>query len=275
LTSSLQLTPQRWLRRLEYGWHYGALPARLSVGAAIFALLVLAWAAWQGIRADRQADHLSARLAQIQSARAASAAATQAAEPPDVVQALPAAPGVAQVMQTLQQAADKEGARVLSLQADDHPPTATALGHLDLVLSIKADYPSILVVIQQVLDRYPGATLRQIQVAHVVSTTPAVAIAASPMPGASAPQATSESEAHVTLAFWRRPLDVESASLAWPPLPATGGAASATTASAPATVASTAAPVRTTAASAASISISTSTPRTKPLPPLAGASGPR
>ena len=143
MTSSLQLTPQRWFRRLEYGWRYGALPVRLSIGAAIFALLVLAAAAWQGIRADRQADHLSARLANLQSARAASIAAIQAGEPPDVIQGLPGAPGVAQVMQTLQQAADKEGARVLSMQADDHPPTATALGHLDLVLSIKADRKSV------------------------------------------------------------------------------------------------------------------------------------
>jgi hypothetical protein len=270
LTSSLQLTPQRWLRRLEYGWHYGALPARLSVGAAIFALLVLAWAAWQGIRADRQADHLSARLAQIQSARAASAAATQAAEPPDVVQALPAAPGVAQVMQTLQQAADKEGARVLSLQADDHPPTATALGHLDLVLSIKAAYPSILVVIQQVLDRYPGATLRQIQVARMVSSTPSVPVAAIPMPGASAPPSMSESEAHVTLAFWRRPLGVESASPLASDLAPSGKAASATTAGVALTAASAGASRTPLATATATVA-----PGVTPLPPPAGASGPK
>lgn len=230
---------------------------------------MLAAGLWLGVRTDRQADHLSARLAKLQSSRAASTAATQAAEPPDVIQALPSAPGVAQVMQTLQQAADKEGAHVMSLQADDHPPTATALGHLDLVLSIKAPYPSILVVIQQVLDRYPGATLRQIHVARVVSSTPAVPIAAMmAMPGASAPQATTESEAHVTLAFWRRPLAVESASPLAPYPQPSSEEASATTASAIATAASGAA-ARTASVSA----ILASTPGAAPLPPRAGASG--
>jgi hypothetical protein len=247
------------------------LSARLSLGAALFTLLVLAAAAWQDVRADRQADHLSARLAKLQSARAASAAAIQATEPPDVIQGLPGAPGVAQVMQTLQQAADKEGARVLSLQADDHPPTATALGHLDLVLSIKAAYPSILVVIQQVLDRYPGATLRQFQVARVASSTSPVPVAAMPMPGAAAPQATSDSEAHVTLAFWRRPPGVESASpLASDRAPSTD-TASATTAGVALTAASADAsrPSRT-AASA------TVAPGATPLPPpAAAASGPK
>jgi hypothetical protein len=260
---------------LAFGWHYGALAARLTVSAAIVALLVLALASWQGVRADRQADHLSARLAKLQSARAASTVAIQAAELPDVIQGLPAAPGVAQVMQTLQQAADKEGAHVMSLQADDRAPTRTALGHLDLVLSIKAPYAAILVVIQQVLDRYPGATLRQIQVARVVSSTPAVPVAVMmpmAMPGASAPQATTESEAHVTLAFWRRPLDVEAAS---PPAPypqASSAASSATAASAIAAVASGAA-ARTAWASATSTS--TSTAGATPLPPPAGASGPK
>ncbi len=270
MTSSLQLTPQRWFRRLEYGWRYCALPARLWVGATTFALLVLAVAAWQGIRADRQADHLSARLANLQSARAASTAAIQAAEPPDVIQGLPAAPGVAQIMQTLQLAADKEGARVLSLQADDHPPTATALGHLDLVLSIKAAYPSILVVIQQVLDRYPGATLRQIQVARVASSTSPVPVAAMPMQGASAPQATSESEAHVTLAFWRRPLGVESTSPLASDLAPSAKGASATTAGVALTAAS-AGTSRTSLATAPA----TIAPSATPLPPLAGASGPK
>jgi len=263
LTSSLQLTPHRWLRRLEFGWHHGALAARFTACAFIVALFALAVASWQTVRADRQADRLSVSLAKLQSARAASAAATQAAEPPDVIQALPAAPGVAQVMQTLQQAADKEGAQVMSLQAEDHAPTATALGHLDLVLSIRATYPSILTVIQQVLDRYPGATLRQIQVAHVVSSMPAVPVAAVPMMGASAPQAMSESEAHVTLAFWRRPLDAESASPSALELPASAGVVSETTASA-------------SSAGAARTGAATPTPTSAPgvtrLPPLAGAS---
>jgi len=250
-----------------FGWHYGALPARVTACAAIVALLVLAAASWQSVRADRQAGRLSARLAKIQSARAAFNAATQAAEPPDVIQALPAAPGVAQVMQTLQQAADKEGAQVMSLQAEDHAPTATALGHLDLVLSIKAPYPAILVVIQQVLDRYPSATLRQIQVAHMVSPMLAVPVPTAPMISASAPQAMSVSEAHVTLAFWRRPLNVESAPPPAPYLQTSGGALGGTTASA---IAPSDAAARTASATWTSARGATA------LPPLAGASsGPK
>ncbi len=185
---------------------------RAAAGVVIIALTVLAAATLQSVRADQQAGRLSARLARLESARAASVAAIQAAEPPDVIQTLPSAPGVAQVVQTLQQAADKEGARVLSVQADDHPPTATALGHLDLSLSMKAPYPSILVVIQQVLDRYPGATLRKFDLARVESSTPATAAVPMPMPGASVAPATSDCDAHVTLAFWRRPLDIASES---------------------------------------------------------------
>lgn len=232
LTSSLQLTAHRWLRKLEFVWHHGALAARITACAFIVATCALAVASWQAVRADRQADRLSARLAKLQSVRADSASATQAAEPPDVIRALPSAPGVAQVVQTLQQAADKEGAQVMSLQAEDHAPTAIALGHLDLVLSIKATFPSILTVIQQVLERYPGATLRQIQVTHVVSSVSVVPAAAVPMMGASAPQATSAAEAHVTLAFWRRPLDVEFVPPSALQLPASAVVVSGTTASA-------------------------------------------
>ena len=232
MAPSLHIASDRWLGRLALGWHYGALPARLTLGATILSLFVLTAASWQSVRAHRQSELLSAHRATLQSARAASAAAIQAAEPPDVIQALPSAPGVAQVMQTLQQAADKEGAQVTSLLVEDHAPTASALGHIDLILSIKAPYPSILVLIQQVLDRYPGATLRQIQIAHRVSPMPSGAVPTAPMMGASEPQAMSMSDAQATLAFWRRPLNVAPAPLSGQTPQTSGGAASATTASA-------------------------------------------
>ncbi len=185
------------------------MPARLVTSAAIVAALALAAASWQAVRDDKQADRVSARLTALQSARAASAAAIRAAEPPDVVQTLPFAPSVAQIVQTLQREADKESAQVMSLQAEEHPPTATTLGHLDLTLAIKAPYPSIVTVIQQVLDRYPGATLRQILVTPVVSAGPTPVMAVPVAAGASAAQSMTPSEAHLTLAFWRRPLGVE------------------------------------------------------------------
>jgi hypothetical protein len=204
-----------------FRWRYGALPGYVVTNTALVMAISLAAASWQAVRDDRQADRLSARLAALQFAHTASAAAIQAAEPPDVVQTLPLAPSVAQVVQSLQREADREGAHVMSLQADDHPPTATALGHLDLILSIKAPFPSILIVIQQVLDRYPGATLRQVLVTPMASTVPAVPAAAAPaLIDASAAPLTIHSEAHLTLAFWRRPLGVEAAAPGATELPA-------------------------------------------------------
>ena len=177
-------------------------------------LPILATSAWQGLRLQHRIEGLSTRAARLQSALDSKSAAVQAAQPPDVVQTLPDAPAVAQIMQTLQQAADKEGARVESLQADDHPPTDTALGHLDLTLSIKASYPSILVVLQQVLDRYPGATLKQLDLTHVVA--PAAMVPTPPAPGGGpmALPSTTQSEARVLLSFWRRPPGIAHANVA-------------------------------------------------------------
>jgi hypothetical protein len=166
-------------------------------------------ALWQGMRLHSQIDGLSTRAAKRESALDAKSAAIQTAHPPDFVQSLPDAPSVAQIMQTLQHAADQEGARVMSLQAEDHAPTPTSLGRLDLVISVKAPYPSIIIVIQQVLDRYPGATLRQLNLARTVVPASTMPVANAPSSGSTALPAMTESEAHVTLSFWRRPLGVQ------------------------------------------------------------------
>lgn len=176
-------------------------------------LLILAMSAWQDLRHQHRIEELSVRVARLQSVLASKSAAVQAAQPPDLVQTLPDAPAVAQVMQTLQQAADKEGARVESLQADDHPATDTVLGHLDLVLAIKASYPSFLVVLQQVLDRYPGATLKQIDLAPLVPA-PAGPPMATPIGGPTASTSAMQTEARVLLSFWRRPAGVAHADAA-------------------------------------------------------------
>jgi hypothetical protein len=185
------------------------LVAHVVSAGVVTLLLVLSLALWQGMRLHSQIDGLSLRAAKLQSALDAKSVAIQTAQPPDVVQSLPDAPSVAQIMQTLQLAADKESAQVMSLQAEDHAPTPTALGHLDLVVSIKAPYPSIVVVIQQVLDRYPGATLRQLNLAHTVAPALTMPVVAAPPNGPTALRSMTESEAHVTLAFWRRPLGVQ------------------------------------------------------------------
>ena len=208
MTLAFQIRYLSLARRVNYAWHYGELPVgivRLAGGAL---LLMLAISLWWGLCLHSQTGHLESRAANLQSEIDAKSSAVQAAQPPDFAQTLPASPSVAQVMQTLQQAAVTEGARVESLQADDHPPTDTALGHLDLVLSIKAPYPSILAVLQQVLDRYPGATLRQLNLAHVAAPTTMTPVAPAPLVGQTALPLTTESEAHVLLSFWRRPAGV-------------------------------------------------------------------
>jgi hypothetical protein len=217
-------------RRIEHAWRYGELAARV-VQVALFVLLsILAISLWQGRRLQVQVVRLQARTAKLQSDLAAKSPAGPLQEVPDFVQTLPDAPVAAQVMQTLQQAVDKEGGSVLSMQADDHPSTVSTLGHLDLVVSIKASYPAILVVLQQTLDRYPGATVRQFNVTRSMAPTPITSMAIAPPPGATGSQPTSEAEAHVLLSFWRRPLgvarrmvDPKAAVQSAPATPATSG----------------------------------------------------
>jgi hypothetical protein len=243
LTPVLQLKNSRPARKIAFAWRHGELVARVVLTAVIASLLILVASAWQGLRSQHQIERLGRRAAQLQASLATKSAAVEAAQPPDFVQTLPDAPSVAQVMQTLQQAAGKEGARVESLQADDHPATETALGRLDLVVSIKAPYPAILVVLQQVLDRYPDATLRQMDLAHVTPAAALTPMAPAPVGGPVALPSTAESEARVLLSFWRRPAGVARAALAATPVPSanetTAGAApapAAPPASAPAAV---------------------------------------
>lgn len=226
MTAASLVMSSRPARKVALAWRQGELPRHVAIAGAVVLLLILASSTWQGLRLQHRIDGLTDRVARLQSALAAKSAAVRATEPPDVVQTLPDAPAAAQIMQTLQQAADKEGVRVQSLQADDHPPTDTALGHLDLTLSINAPYPSILVVLQQVLDRYPGATLKQIDLAHAVPLTPVVPIVTVPAPNGSPATATSPtpSEARVLLSFWRRPTGISQAIVAAAPSPPTGGA---------------------------------------------------
>jgi hypothetical protein len=246
VTNALQFKGSYASRRIVFAWRQGNLAVG-GVIVAIFALLLLlAISAWQDLRFQNRIDDLGQHAARLQAALASRPAAVQAALPPDVVQTLPDAPAVSQVMQTLQQAADKEGARVESLQADDHPPTATALGRLNLVVSIKAPYPATLVVLQQVLDRYPGATLKQMDLALVPAPATAGAMVAAPIGSPAAPTSATPSETRVQLSFWGRPQGVEQARVPPPPAsgarPTSGLSASSLAASAVAKAPSAAAP---------------------------------
>lgn len=205
---TFQIRNSSLIRRTAYAWCYGDLARRIAWIAAIVLLLVLTTSLWQLRGLQGRISRLESSAGSLQSELVAKAAAVQAAEPPDFVHTLPGAPTVAQVMQTLQQAADKEGARVVSLQANDHASTDSALGHLDVVISIKATYPAILIVLQQVLDRYPGATVHQLELTHRATPTAMTSMAVAPVGGATALPSTSETEAHVLLSFWRRPLGV-------------------------------------------------------------------
>jgi hypothetical protein len=121
---------------------------------------------------------------------------------PDFPIALPSAPEVADVMRTLQLVSANEHAIVTSLQADKHPATPTALGHLDLVVAIKAPYPIMTMMLREVLDRYPGATIHQLSIrgpsseASPASPTPAFVV--------DGHDASAYSEARVTFNFWDR-----------------------------------------------------------------------
>ena len=169
--------------------------------ATVTLVLILGFSLWQGFSLRTQLGRLESRASQLQPDIDHKPFISQAVLPPDSVSALPDAPSVAQIMHTLQQAADKEGARVESLQANDHPPTDSSLGHLDLVVSIKAPYPAVLAVLQQVLDRYPGAVIRQFDLSHAATLN-------APLGGAMASPSTSETKAQVLLAVWRRPSGV-------------------------------------------------------------------
>ena len=170
--------------------------------------LILVTSLWQGRRLQAEIERLQSRISQLQSGASARSGALSTAEPTDFVHALPEAPSAVQVMQTLQQAADKEGGSVVSLQAEDHPPTDSTLGRLDLVVSIKSTYPAIIIVLQQALDRYPGATVRQFTLTHLGASAGAMPTAFAPLPGPTASQPVVEVDAHVVLSFWRRPLGV-------------------------------------------------------------------
>src|SRR5262249_47046531 len=132
-----------WYRRGAYAWRHGRLPSYAAAAAGALLVLVFGVSAVQAWRSRAATERLSARSAALEARGAASAAARAPREPADFVPPLRAPPTVADVMQTMQRAADAENARVVSLQAEEPPATADALGRLDLLLSIKGAYPSI------------------------------------------------------------------------------------------------------------------------------------
>jgi hypothetical protein len=196
------------VRRIEYAWRYGALPTRTVQVATVVLLVVLGASLWHGFRLRAEAIRLQTRIAERQAGLSSSSSGASTADSTDFVHTLPEAPTAVQVMQTLQQAADKEGGSVTSLQAEDHPATETTLGRLDLVLSIKATYPAILIVLREALDRYPGATVRQFTITRTTPQSAAAPISLALQPGATATPPHTEAEAHVVLSLWRRPLGV-------------------------------------------------------------------
>lgn len=201
MTISLPTRSSNSARRAIHDWRYGKLVAWIARVATVTLLVILGFSLWQGFRLRTQLDRLESRVSRLQPDIDRKASTSQVVLPADSVSMLPDAPSVAQILHTLQQAADKEGARVDSLQASDHPPTDSSLGHLDLVVSIKAPYPAVLAVLQQLLDRYPGATIRQFDLSHAATSN-------APLGGAMASPPSSETRAQVLLAVWRRPSGV-------------------------------------------------------------------
>jgi len=199
------------VRRIEHVWRYGDLAVRTVQIATFVLVAVMAIAIWQLVRLRADADGLHAGIAKSQAGLASRTSTVFTAESPDFVPALPDAPTAVQVMQTLQQAAGKEGGSVVSLEAEDHPPTESTLGRLDLVISIKATYPAILIVLREALDRYPGATVRQFTLARTSTSAGSTSSSPGIRPGTASSQPDTDAEAHVVLSLWRRPLGVSHA----------------------------------------------------------------
>jgi hypothetical protein len=201
--SSIPHTVNVAVRHARLNWYAGCWQARvfvISTVALTFALLVALWA----IHARVVSSHvLDARVASLRQMLATAEARRIEQTPPDFAASLPPAPEAAEVMRTLQLASAKERAVVTSLQADKHDATPTSLGHLDLVVSIKAPYPTIVMMFREVLDRYPGATIRQFSIHG--PTIAQTAGTGSPSVSTDGNGPGGDSEARVTLVFWDRP----------------------------------------------------------------------
>jgi hypothetical protein len=194
-------------RQATFAWHRGPLARATAAGIAVALVVVGGVAAFDLRHALLKERALAARLDRAQ--RDAAIVPVSHEPPPDIVQRLPAAPSVDQLMNVLQRLAAEQGVRVESLQSDDHPATPSELGRLGVAVTLRAPYPATVHVLQALLDRYPGATLRRLEMARVQAAGAAPAIGAMgvpPMPGASAPAV--EVEAHVTLDFWSRAVGV-------------------------------------------------------------------
>ncbi|HEX7687726.1 MAG TPA: GspMb/PilO family protein, partial [Burkholderiaceae bacterium] len=203
----------RFARQATFAWRHGSLLRAVVAGASVALIVVAGIAAFQLRNTLLKKQILAARLDRAQ--RDASMVTTSHEPPPDIVQRLPAAPSVDQLMNVLQRVAAEQGVRVESLQSDDHLATPTELGRLGIAVTLRAPYPAIVHVLQALLDRYPGATLRRLELARAqaaAATAPMGAMNAMgaagmpPMPGASVPAV--EVEAHVTLDMWSRAVGV-------------------------------------------------------------------
>ncbi|MGN6527135.1 MAG: GspMb/PilO family protein [Burkholderiaceae bacterium] len=198
----------RLVRQAAFAWRHGFLPQVVAVGVSAALVAAAGLAAFQLRHGLLKEQALTARLDRAQ--RDAGITTVPREALPDLVQRLPAAPSVDQFMNVLQHLASDQGVRVASLQSDDHPATPTELGRVGVALTLQAPYPAVVRVLQGLLDRYPGASLRRLELARVqgagVPTGTMGGAGLAPMPGASAPAA--EVEVHVTLDVWSRAVGV-------------------------------------------------------------------
>jgi hypothetical protein len=128
----------------------------------------------------------------------------------DFVSQLRDIPLAALVMQTMQFAAVQEGGRVQSLQVEDRPGTDAELARRDMTMLIDVPYPSVLIILREVLHRYPGATLRKLELAPPIGSGAGMGSSPttvqSPANGAPVPSSATRGEARVVLSFWSRPI---------------------------------------------------------------------
>jgi len=205
MTAMSSVFVSRRLRRLALAWQRGPLAWSAAVtGAAVLALLVAAGAI-EARREGRFAAHLDAVVARELQLRDVQVEQRLATEPPDFVRRLPDVPATAHVLRTLQRAAGAHGVRMDSLQTEEQPAADSALRRLDVSVTLHAGYPAVIAVLREVLERYPGATLRRLDIVRASQLAPALSMAPVPAGGGAA---AIEAEAHATFGFWSRPLGV-------------------------------------------------------------------
>jgi len=158
----------RTKRLIAHGLRSRRAPwAALAIGASV-ALLVLG-SAFLSLRRDEvqqrilanQIESLKEQVAVGERAAAASAARTSSGQAVDFVQRLEAAPDVRAVLAELDRSTRVAGVTFGGVQAQERTGSPEQLARVDLMVSLRGNYPRLKQVLAEVLGRFPNVTLAQ------------------------------------------------------------------------------------------------------------------